>query len=77
MYIYKGKPERMKRVNDVALKMRGHAVRYAGVTKLVDFAIDRAVEAYEGNPSAVEQEFREYMTEMNGRKQIDQRSHTL
>ena len=57
----------MTRVNTMARDMRSHTISAAGPARLVDFAIDRTLEAYARNSSDLEQEFRQYMTARNGR----------
>lgn len=68
MYVYKRTRTRMKPMNDMVLQMKRHEIHYAAITKLVDFSIDRAVEAYEKDPFGVEEEFRKYMSEANGQR---------
>ena len=71
MFVYKGKPERMREVGRMGSRMRGHAVREVGLTKLVDFAIDRTLEAYGDNPSGLEKEYQRYRMSVNGQRPKD------
>ena len=57
----------MTKLNDMARDMRSHTISGAGPAKLVDFAIDRTLEAYTRNSSSVEHEFRQYMIAKDGR----------